>query len=178
MARALERRNFDNATPFTEWSPAIFEEFELRWVGVGQNPVVWGNANSTAPAAAARRKFLRNKSLESKLALDAVPRASHSIWLVGRHHRPRSCWVDCINARPVSRAEFTWTTSSNGRTASWVRGHADRFRLLSSHCWCTARDCACDSRTIFEDSRSQCDLGCTAVSWRMHFRARAAGALL
>ena len=24
---ALERRNFDNATPFTEWSPAIFEEF-------------------------------------------------------------------------------------------------------------------------------------------------------
>jgi hypothetical protein len=27
---ALERRKFDNATPFTEWSPAIFEEFELR----------------------------------------------------------------------------------------------------------------------------------------------------
>ena len=26
---ALERRNLDNATPFTEWSPAIFEEFEL-----------------------------------------------------------------------------------------------------------------------------------------------------
>ena len=26
---ALERRNFDNATPFTEWLPAIFEEFEL-----------------------------------------------------------------------------------------------------------------------------------------------------
>jgi hypothetical protein len=22
---ALERRNLDNATPFTEWSPAIFE---------------------------------------------------------------------------------------------------------------------------------------------------------
>jgi hypothetical protein len=29
MARALERRIFDNATPFTEWSPAIFQEFEL-----------------------------------------------------------------------------------------------------------------------------------------------------
>jgi hypothetical protein len=27
---ALERRNFDNATTFTEWSSAIFEEFELR----------------------------------------------------------------------------------------------------------------------------------------------------
>ena len=26
---ASERRNFDNVTPFTEWSPAIFEEFEL-----------------------------------------------------------------------------------------------------------------------------------------------------
>ncbi len=30
MVRALERRIFDNATPFTERSPAIFEEFELR----------------------------------------------------------------------------------------------------------------------------------------------------
>jgi hypothetical protein len=26
---ALERRHFDNATPFTEWLPAIFEEFEV-----------------------------------------------------------------------------------------------------------------------------------------------------
>jgi hypothetical protein len=26
---ASERRHFDNATPFTEWLPAIFEEFEL-----------------------------------------------------------------------------------------------------------------------------------------------------
>jgi hypothetical protein len=29
-SEALERRNFDNATPFTEWSSAILEEFELR----------------------------------------------------------------------------------------------------------------------------------------------------
>jgi hypothetical protein len=34
---ALERRNFDNATPFTEWSPATFEEFELTWAGVGES---------------------------------------------------------------------------------------------------------------------------------------------
>jgi hypothetical protein len=32
---ALERRDFDNVTPFTEWSPAIFEEFELRWSRCG-----------------------------------------------------------------------------------------------------------------------------------------------
>ena len=72
-----------------------------------ENPVVWDNADSAPPVAALHRKSLPKKSLESKVALDAVPRASLSIGLVGRHHGPRSCWVDCVNARSVSRAEFT-----------------------------------------------------------------------
>ncbi len=84
-----------------------FEEFGLTRVGVRENPVVWGNADSAPAVAALHRKSLRKKSLESKIALDAVPCASLSIGLVARHHGPRSCWVDCVNARPVSRAEFT-----------------------------------------------------------------------
>jgi hypothetical protein len=45
--------------------------------------------------------------VQGKVALDAVPRASLSIGLVGQRHGPRSSWVDCVNARSVSRAEFT-----------------------------------------------------------------------
>jgi hypothetical protein len=104
---ALERRNFDNAKPFTEWSPAIFEEFELIMSGCGGKRSRVGQCCTAAPAAALHRKSLRNQSLESKLALDAVPRASHSIGLVWRHHSPPSCRGDRVNAGHVSGAEFT-----------------------------------------------------------------------
>ena len=65
-----------------------------------------GQCLTAAPAAALHRKSLRNKLLGSKIALDAVPRASHSIGLAWRHHCPGSRCGDCANARPVSRAEF------------------------------------------------------------------------
>ena len=72
----------------------------------GENPVVWGDADSAPPAAAPRRKFLRNKSLESKVALDAVPRASYSIRL--GFAPPLSCFRcgDCVRAGLFSLAEF------------------------------------------------------------------------
>ena len=72
-----------------------------------ENPVVSDNGDSAPPVAPLHRKSLPKKSVESKVALDAVPRASLSIGVVGRHHAARSCWVDFVNARSVSRAEFT-----------------------------------------------------------------------
>jgi hypothetical protein len=67
--------------------------------------------------AVMRRNFLRNKSLKSKIALDAVPHASHSIELVWRCRDP-GCRGDFVNAGPVSRAAFTRTTSSYSSIAS------------------------------------------------------------
>jgi len=121
---------------------------------------------------------LRNKSLDSKIALDAVPRASNSIGLVWRHDSPPSRRGDCVNAGPFGRSEFARTTSSHGGIASWMRGYTDRFRQLSSHCHCVSGDCAGDCRTIFGGSGARFDLGCGAVSQRAHFWTRAACALL
>jgi len=121
---------------------------------------------------------LRNKVLESRIALDAVPHALHSIALVWQHHCPGSCCGSCVNAGPVSRAEFTWTTSSHGCIASWMRSYADLFRQLSPQRCRAADNCADNCCTIFEGSSSQSDLGRVPVSSRMHLRACAARALL
>jgi hypothetical protein len=112
------RRSLASGGVFTARSPTIFKESELiMGRRVGENLVV-GQRWTAAPAAALHRKSLRNNSLESKIALDAIPRASHSIGLVWRHHSPPSRRGNCVNAGPVSRSEFTRTTSSHGSTAS------------------------------------------------------------
>ena len=169
MARGIRAPQFRQDYAFKVRVTCYFRRVRTNSSRCGENSVVCDNADSAPPVAALHRKFLPKKSLEIKVALDAVLHASLSIGLVGRYHGPRSCGVDCVNAGTVSRAEFTRTTSSDGRTASRVRGYANCFRLLSSHCCCAARDCARDSRTIFENSGSQCNLGCSAVSWRMYF---------
>jgi hypothetical protein len=56
--------------------------------------------------AVVRRNSLRNKSLKSKIALDAVLRTSHSIGVVCRRRCRCSYWGDCSNARSFGRAEF------------------------------------------------------------------------
>ena len=56
--------------------------------------------------AVVRRNSLRNKSLKSTIALDAVLRTSHSIGVVCRRRRRCSDWGDCSNASSFGRAEF------------------------------------------------------------------------
>ena len=57
-------------------------------------------------------------------------------------------------------------------------GYADRFRHLPSQRCVPGHDCASGYRTTFEDFGANSALGRIAVSWRAHFRARTAYALL
>jgi hypothetical protein len=98
---------------FMELWPTIFKDFKLIMSQRVRKPSRLGQCC----LAAAHRKSLRKKALESKIALDAVPHASHSIELVWRRRDP-GCRGDFVNAGPVSRAEFTRTTSSYSSIAS------------------------------------------------------------
>ena len=115
---ASERRHFDNAMPLRNGYPRFLKSSNQHEPVLGENPVVWDNADPAPPLAALHRKSLRNKLLDSKIALNAVPRASNSIGLVWRHHSPPSRRGDCVNVGSFSRSEFARATSSHGGIAS------------------------------------------------------------
>src|SRR5215470_4613331 len=114
-ASVCSRHNSASAAGFTERSPTIFEEYK---VFLGRRAGGPGGPGAIGSASALRRKSLRNKLLEWKIAFDGVRRLSHSTEFTLQHHCPRSRHSDCANARPFSRAEFTRTTPSHRRVAS------------------------------------------------------------
>jgi hypothetical protein len=59
-----------------------------------------------------------------------------------------------------------------------MRGYADRFGQLLSCNACTASHGVSPYSSIFDDFRAEFTFDSIAISWRKHFRARAAGALL
>jgi hypothetical protein len=59
-----------------------------------------------------------------------------------------------------------------------MRGYADRFGQLLSCNACAASHGVSAYSSIFEDSRAESTFDSIAISWRKHFRARAARELL
>jgi hypothetical protein len=137
----------------------IFEELKLIMSRCAEKP----SRLAQCCSAALHRKSLREKALASKIALDAVPHASHSIGLVWWRRDPR-CRSDFASAGAVSRAEFARTTASRSRIDSRMRGYPDHFRRMSPQRCFASDDCAGGCRTTFKDSNGDSALGGIAVS--------------